>query len=124
MLHRIKARFISDINGFYPRVVVKPDLASTLTNVLSGKDLTEDTLTSLSQGILNGLDIAASCSHSSCNVLRLEPYRASIKQTFSALTAAGVTPSDAQRVSWRLYQAAVNLINPLVRPIPPAGPTR
>jgi hypothetical protein len=119
---RVMAHFVSDINGFYSKVFVTGDLAFALTNTLTGKNLSEDTLTPLMDGILSGFDIASRCSVSPCDLLKSVPYRATIERTFSALISLGVNISDAQRVVVLLFKAANRVINPVVRPIPPARP--
>lgn len=113
---RIMAQFAADINGMYPKGFVTRNLAYVFTSTLAGKDLSEDKLTALMNGMLAGFDTASACA-GSCDLMKSAQYRTSIERTYSALTSLGISIPEKQGVMRLLYQAANRVANPIVRPI-------
>jgi hypothetical protein len=120
---RIMAQFAKDVNALHPLGFVTRNLAFSLTSALAGRDLSDEKLTPLVNGILVNYAAALACKANSCDLLKSVPFRASIEQTYSALVDLGVTAPDAQRVMRLVYQAASRVGEttgqPVVRPIPP-----
>jgi hypothetical protein len=116
---QVMANFATDINSHYPKGFVARNLASALTGVLEGKDLSDETLTPLTTAMLDISDLANACRPDSCDLLKSSQFRGSIEQAFTALTALHVSVPNTQNVMWLLYRAANRIAHPIVRPIPP-----
>ncbi len=86
---------------------------------MAGKDLSDENLTPLINGILAGFDEAYALKDTATDPLHSARYRASIEQAYAALIKLGVSERNTQALIRLLYRAADRVARPLVRPIPP-----
>jgi hypothetical protein len=120
---RVMAQFAMDVSKLHPPGFVSRNLAFALTSAISGKQLSEDNLTPLVDGILANFISALACKPDSCDLMKSVQFRASIKQSHSALRALGVSLPETQGVMRLIYQAANRVARPpaasLIRPATP-----
>jgi hypothetical protein len=119
---RVMVQFAMDISKLHPPGFVSRDLAYALTSAIAGKDLSDENLTPLVNGILANFVIALACQANSCDLIKSVQFSASIKQTHSALTDLGVSARDAIGVVRLVYQAADRVVRTPASLIRPATP--
>jgi hypothetical protein len=119
---RVMAQFATDISKLHPPGFVSRDLAYALTSAIAGKDLSDDNLTPLVNGILANFGSALACKADICDLMKSVQFRAFTKQTLSALTALDVSARDAMGVIRLVYQAADRIVRAPASLIRPATP--
>jgi AcrR family transcriptional regulator len=113
-------QFAADLNGFYRlKGPVTRSLATALNNALADKDLSGENLPPLIDGLLAGFDAAFVSREDSSDPLKSAQFRASIEQSYSALTKLGVSVPETQAVLRQVYRAANRIARPTIRQIPP-----
>lgn len=116
----IATRFVSDLARHYVDGFAVQGLGKPLARVLAGKDLSDDTLTPLTEAILGVIDSTRAWRGDGSRGLRTSPeLRASLEQAYSALTALHVSSRDTRLVIILLCNVADRLTQSVLKPISP-----
>jgi len=112
---RVKHHPVRHELGYGPvliRPFVGPDQAYKLAYVLTGKDLSETSLSALVEALLGIVDTAATCSETRTPLQNSAEFRASAEKARNALQGLGVSKRDIHIVMDSLFRGAIHAATP------------
>jgi hypothetical protein len=92
-----------------------PDQAYKLTSALAGKDLSEESLTPLVEGIVGMAESAVECRNTSSSLQNSAVFRSSAQKAWAALRALEVSNTDIRVVTDALFRGSKAAASPPIR---------